>query len=692
MTFSDTQSYYSEDGGMTVKSMVERSYRDSITLFQQFWNEADIDTRFVNGDQTLWQQIYGVTTLDNRRQFQFNHLRRVRNMISGFQRRNRKSTIVTPIHESDQQGADDFSELIQWVNTKENVYFTISDAFEGALTTGLNMLSVWLDYRLDPINGEIKVDNLYYNNIIIDPTFKKQDFSDAAYIWTRRWMNKMQIVQLLPEKEEEIMSMPYSANRDDKFIFLPENYQYGLRNLLPYDEYWYQDVRKVTLLVDTESGETSEWSGDKESLKMFLEMNSGIHTVAINKPTVKLAILVGNRVMYDGPNPYGTDSYPFVGTFCYFEPTIPYFTMKIQGVIRGARDAQYLFNRKKVIECDILESQINSGIKYKESALIDPNDAFLNGQGRALAIRDSASMDDVQVMQPPRIDASMMELTKSLAGEIHDIIGVTEELLGAASDEKSGLQTMLRQGAGLTTLQGVFDMLDMTQKLLGEKFIELIQANWGIGKVRQILGKDPSPEFSNKLFGKYHCNVEEGNMTTSQKQTEFEQLIRLRDLGINIPESILIEKAQLQGKQDLIDALEEQSKQSNQIQEAQMKAQMEQTEAVTLSLQAKAEADMAMSQERISNVGLKAAENYEKLTRAQEERDMGALAKVRAAKELEEMDLSHLQKLLGMLATIQQHSKNEVDAQMQQSTAMQNQNQSREPQNLSNLQKVLSAQ
>ncbi len=690
MTFPDTTSYYSEDGGMTVKSMVERSYRDSITLFQQFWNEADIDTRFVNGDQTLWQQIYGVTNLDNRRQFQFNHLRRVRNMISGFQRRNRKSTIVTPIHDNDQQGADDFSELIQWVNTKENVYFTISDAFEGALTTGLNMLSVWMDYRMDPINGEIKVDNLYYNNIIIDPTFKKQDFSDAAYIWTRRWMNKMQIVQLLPEKEEEIMSMPYSANRDDKFIFLPENYQYGLRNLLPYDEYWYQDVRKVTLLVDTESGETSEWTGDKEGLKMFLEMNPGLKAVSINKPTVKLAILVGNRVMYNGPNPYGTDSYPFVGTFCYFEPTIPYFTMKIQGVIRGARDAQYLFNRKKVIECDMLESQINSGIKYKESALIDPNDAFLNGQGRALAIRDSASMDDVQVIQPPRIDASMMELTKSLAGEIHDIIGVNEELLGSASDEKSGLQTMLRQGAGLTTLQGVFDMLDMTQKLLGEKFIELMQANWGVGKVRQILGKDPSPEFENKLFGKYHCNVEEGNMTTSQKQTEFEQLIRLRELGINVPESILIEKAQLQGKQDLIDALEEQSKQSNQMQEAQMKAQMEQTEAVTLSLNAKAEADMAMSQERISNIGLKAAENYERLTRAQEERDMGALAKVRAAKELEEMDLSHLQKLLGMLSTIQQHSKDEVDIQMAQQATVQNQNQRQEPQNLSNLQKVLS--
>ncbi len=690
MTFPDPTPYYSEDGCMSVKSMVERSYRDSITLFQQFWNEADIDTRFVNGDQTLWQQLYGVTNLDNRRQFQFNHLRRVRNMISGFQRRNRKSTIVTPIHEKDQEGADDFSELVQWVNTKENVYFTISDAFEGALTTGLNMLSVWMDYRMDPINGEIKVDNLYYNNIIIDPTFKKQDFSDAAYIWTRRWMNKMQIVQLLPDKKEEIMSMPYTANRDDKFIFLPENYQYGLRNLLPYDEYWYQDVRKVTLLVDTESGETSEWSGDKEGLKMFLEMNPGIHTVSINKPTVKLAILVGNRVMFDGANPYGTDSYPFVGTFCYFEPTIPYFTMKIQGVIRGARDAQYLFNRKKVIECDMLESQINSGIKYKESALIDPNDAFLNGQGRALAIRDSASMDDVQVIQPPRIDASMMELTKSLAGEIHDIMGVNEELLGAASDEKSGLQTMLRQGAGLTTLQGVFDMLDMTQKLLGEKFIELMQANWGVGKVRQILGKDPSPEFQNKLFGKYHCNVEEGNMTTSQKQTEFEQLIRLRDLGINVPESILIEKAQLQGKQDLIDALEAQSEQSNKMQEAQMQAQMEQTNAVTLSLHAKAEADMAMSQERISNIGLKSAENYERLTRAQEERDMGALAKVRAAKELEEMDLSHLHKLLQMLGAIQQQSKNEVDMQMTQQASIQNQRQ--EQQNISNLQQPQSVQ
>lgn len=685
MTFSDNMPYYSNKGA-PFKSRVERSYRDSITLIQQFWNEADIDTRFFCGDQTLWQQIFGTMTLQNRRQFQFNRIRRVINMISGYQRRNRKTTIVTPMHEKDQDGADDFSQLIQWVNNNANVYNTISDAFQGACVSGLNLLSVWMDYRSDPINGEIKVDNMYYNGILIDPTFKKQDLSDASFIWTRKWMTKDQIVALLPEREQDIISIPYSANRDDKFIFLPENYQYGIRELLPYDEYWYKDIRPVKLLVDSDSGETSEWSGDDEGLSMFLEMNPSLKTITIHKETVKLGILVANQEMYNGKNPFNIDRYPFVGVFGYFEPEMPYFTLKIQGVVRGLRDAQYLYNRKRIIECDILESQINSGIKYKESSLIDPNDAFLNGQGRALALRDSASMDDVQIIQPPQIAPSMMELTKALGDEIQNISGVNEELLGSSTDEKAGILSMLRQGAGLTTLQVLFDQLDMSQKILGQLCIELMQSNWGIGKVRQILGKEPSPEFENKLFNKYNSNVEEGSLTTSQKQMEFLQLMQLKEAGIQIPDSVLIEKAQIQGKKDLIDAMAAQSEQMQKSEQAQMQSQIEQQQAVTMSLQAKAQADIALSEERVNKIGLDAALNYERMTKAQEERDIGALNKIKAAKELEGMDLTHIQNLVTILQQLQEHSKAEVDEQIMQQQASKKQN---SEQSLPNLQGVL---
>src|SRR5882672_7968458 len=119
MTYSDLSPYYT-DGNSDIKRRMEESYRESMTLQQQFWNEADIDTRFFCGDQTLWTQMYGPIPLLTRRTFQFNRIRRIINMVTGFQRRNRKTSIVTPVHDVDQQGADDNSSVIQWVNNQAN--------------------------------------------------------------------------------------------------------------------------------------------------------------------------------------------------------------------------------------------------------------------------------------------------------------------------------------------------------------------------------------------------------------------------------------------------------------------------------------------------------------------------------------------------------------------------------------------
>lgn len=656
MTFSDLSPYYSDDG-MDIKRRMEQSYREGITLTQQYWNEADIDMRFHAGDQTLWNQIYGQLIPITRRQFSFNRIRRIVNMPVGFQRRNRKTSIVTPIHNADQQGADDNSGVLQWVNNTNNFYNTLSDSFEGACISGMNLLSFWVDYREDPINGEIKCDNISYNGAMIDPTFKKQDLSDANFIWVRKWMSKKQIISLMPEREDEIKAMPYTANRDDKFIFLPENYQYGIRGLLPYDEYWYLDYRTVTNVYDTESGEMLEWQGDAQALAQFLEMHPQLRKIKSEKQTCKLAVSVGNRVMYDGPNPYGLDRYPFVGTFGYFSPNMPYFALKMQGIVRGLRDAQYIYNRKVNILNDILESQINSGIKYKENALVDPNDAFLTGQGRALALKANADMADVEMIRAPELPPSMMELSKVMADEISQISGVNEELLGSAQDEKAGILSMLRQGAGLTTLQILFDQLDMTQQIAGQLTLDLIHKNFTPQKVAKILGRPASQEFENKLFPKYNCNVEEGVLTLSQKQMQFQQLLQLREVGINIPEGVLINAAQLQDKKDLTDAIEAQNQQAQQQEQAQTQQAMQAQQVTMDSIQAKSESDRALAQERINKISLDAALSAERIERAQEERDNATLAKVKTLKELEGMNLDHIQRLITMLKEIEEHTQ-----------------------------------
>lgn len=655
------QVYYNENDRSILQRM-EHFYSESITINQAYWQEADTDTRFEAGDQTLWNEIYGNLPAHSRRQFQFNRIRRTINMVSGYQRRNRKSTIVVPIENSDQITADQFSQIIMWANRKENVLETISESFHGALVTGLNLLQVWVDYREDPISGNIKVDNCPYNSFLIDPFFRKADLSDCNGLWKRTYLTKKEVLSLLPGSEEEIMGLPSNEHRDGKFQFMPENYNYSQANLLAYDEFYYRDYRSQKMLVDSETGETIEWkSEDPDALKDFLVLYPQVTTVTQDIPTVKMAVVVQGKVMYDGPNPMGIDKYPFVPVLGYFNPQMPYFPWRIQGMVRGLRDAQYLYNRRRVIELDILESQVTSGFKYKENALVNPKDIFLAGQGRGIALKEEASMSDVEAIQPPQIPPSMIQLSELLAQEISQISGVNEELLGSAMDDKAGVLSMLRQGAGLTTLQILFDQLDRSQKLLGGLMIDIIQSNFTPGKVARIIEDKPSEQFYNKAFGVYDAAIEEGLNTTTQKQMQFAQMLQLREAGVPISDEDLLESATIQNKTTILENMQKKQQEEAQAQQMQTKIAIEEQQARTDLAHARAEADRGLGAERISRIPENRAFAIERLTESEEnranaskDRMSGILDIVKALKELEGIDISQIQQLLTLANIVKQ--------------------------------------
>lgn len=643
---------------------MEAFYAQSITINQSFWGEADTDTRFESGDQTLWNDLYGNLPANRKRQFNFNRIRRVVNMISGHQRRNRKSIVAIPVENGDDVTADQFTKVLMWSVNQEGILDTISESFHGALVTGMNLLQVWVDYRSDPVSGNIKVDNCSYNSFLIDPYFRKTDLSDCNALWKRSFLTKRECVSLLPDKTDEILGLiglDSGTGRDGKFQFMPESYNYGMKNLLTYDEFYYRDYRTQKMLVDSQTGETMEWkSQDEDNLELFLQTYPTVTMVEQEIPTVRLAIVVQGKVMYDGPNPMGIDQYPFVPVFAYYAPQMPYFPWRIQGVVRGLRDAQFLYNRRRVIELDILESQVNSGWIYKENAPVNPKDVFLSGQGRGLALKSDASMTDVQQIQAPQIPPSMIQLSELLAKEISEVSGVNEELLGSATDDKAGVLSMLRQGAGLTTLQILFDQLDRSQKLLGKIMIDIIQANFTPGKIQKILeGEQPSDQFYNKSFGKYHANVEEGLNTSTQKQMQFAQMLQLKEMGVPISPEDLLEAATLQNKQRIIDNINKVEQNQSQLQQQQAEMTMQLQQAQIELAHARAKADEGLWAERTSRVDENRALAIQKLHEANSNDERAMLDKIKALKELESMDLSHIERLIALASSLKQQ---EIDS------------------------------
>lgn len=676
MLFPELGPQYYNEPHRDILSRMEAFYAESITINQSFWGEADTDTRFYVGDQTLWNDLYGNLPANRRRQFTFNRIMRVTNMITGHQRRNRKSTVCVGVENFDNDTADQFTKILMWINQNEGVYETISEAFlDGSIVTGMNLLQVWMDYREDPVNGNIKVSKRSYNAFLIDPYFRKPDLSDCNSIWTRSFLTKRECVSLFPDKTDEIMALhgnDSGTGRDGKFQFMPESYNYGYKNLLTYDEFYYRDYRTQKMLVDSQTGETMEWrSDDDERLSAFLKRYPTVTVVKQEIPTVRLAVVIQGKVMYDGPQPSGIDVYPFVPVLGYYNPQSPYFPWRIQGVVRGLRDAQYLYNRRRVIELDILESQINSGWIYKENALVNPKDIFLSGQGKGLALKDEAQMTDVVKIPSAGIDASVTNLTEALGREINEIPGISEELLGFDNkDTLSGVHSMLKQGAGLTTLQILFDNLDFAQKQLGKIMLDLIQTNWTPGKVKKILeGQEPSPQFYNKAFGKYGCAVEEGLNTTTQKQMNFAQLLQLREAGVNIPDDELLDASTIQNKTKLMQKIQQAQQQQAQMQQQQSELQMAQLQSQIRVADSTAAANQGLYLERASRVEENIAMAHKQVSEAHKEDELALLNLVKSLKEIDDLDLAHIEKLINLANVI----KN-VDAQKEAQQLTQNNN------------------
>lgn len=629
----------------SMKRQMDMNYSDSINILQTQWYQADLDQRFVLGDQDLWGLLFPGVSTYRRKMFNFNLLNSMVQMVSGHQRRNRKSSICIPIQTESQQTADQFTKCLYHVHNQSGAYQVYSDAFEqGALTQGIGLVSIYNDTSMDP-SGDIKMRYIDFKSILIDPFFRKHDLSDCRFIWTRQFFDREEAALLYPQFGDEIRSMAGGHYQDDKFYYMPEVYQIQFPNLVAFDEYWYLSSREAEYLVDKVTNEIQEFTGDEEDLRhiMFL-FKDRFKLIKKPKQTVRRALLLNDKVLIDEPNPYGLDRYPFVPFLGYFTPDTAYYAYKFKGIVRDARDAQYLFNRRKVADLDILEAQ-QQGIKVKKGALVTPDDSLNQGNGRVLVINEKNQMSDVEQMAiiPPA--AGMLQMEDMLKNIIREITGVNEELLGSATDEKAGILAMLRQGAGLTTLQRLFDQCDESQRLCGDIIIEMIQKNWTHNKIKQVIGEEPTEEFDNKAFFKYGCKVVQGVLTESQHQLEFQQLLYLYELTGSTNSVILeraIEVSTIQEKDKLLEKMAQQEQQQNEQQQQAHELQMQQLQVDMETKMAYARSQDGLAAERVAKIQTDRAVAEDKLSRAEQEDTASLLNLVKTIKELQSIDTTNL--------------------------------------------------
>ncbi len=648
----------------------QQFFYDAYRTWGVFYAQAYRDLRAYAGDN--WTNLEK-TKLErqNRMVLELNKIRRVINLYSGYERENRTQTVTAPVEGSDEITADLFSNVMYYVYEKGNADYVISEAFEHSLKTGLSIVGIYLDYSKDKVNGDIRFYWKPFNALMLDPYFTKRDLSDCDQCSTRDLLSKEQVKAMLPWiPAEQIDAIP-TGIRDNKYqylgIYRQYNSTYIAKHLVTYDQYWVRYNKEQRYLVDMETGATEEWEGtheEEKALKASLKELPQIQLIYSHKRTVELNIIVGGYLLYSGPDPTGSDTFPFVPILLYHEPLIDTYELKIQGVVRSIRDAQRQYNRRHSQIIDIMESIVNTGWITKNGAVLDPTMLMQAGQGRQIVVNEGYDVNaDVREISPPNIPPGYLQYQDIIDKNIMEIPGASDELLGLSSvgdSQVSGKLAEVRASNGLKGNRGIFDNLEQSKKYLGTLVLECIQKNYSPGKIQRITGREPTPEFFSGAFGEYDCVIKQAVKTATQREAYYFQLLQLVALGAPIPWEDILEAAPLQGKTILLEKMAQQAEQAQQAQQKVMEdeqvqrdltiSQIDENHALAQERRARVLADIGLAKERESE----GVQNYAK----------AFLDNAKTVAEIQDLPRKRLLDVLELASTLKQKEKLEVEAEI----------------------------
>lgn len=641
----------------------KESYDAALPKWQGWWQNASIDRRYALGDQRYLNYFANANYKEQK--FIFNFLHSQIQSVLGIQRKNRKSSVVVPSTMGSDQTASQLTKVLMWCYAQDNVLEKISTGCYNALVTGLTMFEIWKDTNKDPFSGDFKLKEFPSSSFIMDPWWRNQDLSDCGFWWGREYMSLLQIINLMPDYEKELKNIRPSQNPDIRFSFMPEAYQVMYRNKAnyAYDRYMYMSERTRTMVYNMNTHQKIEFPEDEDIDDWMMNQvpedeRQHIEIVEQTIPCVRQCISVSDKIIYDD---YLADRYPLAPMVAYFDPESIDYSFRFFGIPRLNRDWQYIYNRKQQLQLDTWESMPTSGINVVEDALINEADAFKTGAGQVRVIKKGYIPDQViGNIQPPSVAPDSFAMTESIPEMANRQVGITPEMIGMNSSNDVGIIEVLRQNAGISAMQTVFDNIDICQKMISEIYIDNIQKYFTEGKIFNICGEEPTDEFKDKAFFEYNCQIEDGLNTTTQKQMEYAQLLQLAQLpkiGEIISPQDILEASTLQNKDKIIKNMMEREQQQMQMQQQQAQAQAQQFQAQTDMLMSQAETNRAMGAERMSRINENEMLAVERRAKAENEYELAQLKKVEALKKLEEIDLSKIERLLNILDHIEMSEK-----------------------------------
>jgi hypothetical protein len=471
-----------------------------------------------------------------------------------------------------QETADVLGRLFVQINNANEMHWMESEVFADGVITSRGFYDARMNWDTN-IFGEVDINLMNPRNVVIDPDAEEYDPDKWKDVITSRWLSEndikllygKEVAQQLAGKQNsgQYLGYDFMDQRPDTFggesrRFPEDNQKYNRR--WRQLERQFKTVRRMEHFVDMVSGETRviPEGMPPEKIQMIMQ-EFDVQVITRNTEVIDWRVTVDDELVHDEQSPY--KHFTVV-------PFFPFFRRgRTIGLVENMIDPQELYNKVRSQELHIVNTTANSGWKVKANALQNMSIEDLEDRGAETGlIVELNDVNDLEKITPNTVPTGMDRISYNSANDLKEISMASDSMRGFDRADVAAKAIQAKQAQGSTNYTKVFDNLNYTRRLLAKRILDMVQTFYVEPRILNITGNNPGDEEEVITFnevtpegqvardltvGEYSVTVSSVPARETFEESQFEQAVQLRELGVDIKDEILIENSHLARKHEI---------------------------------------------------------------------------------------------------------------------------------------------
>lgn len=447
----------------------------------------------------------------------------------------------------------------------------------------------YMDFS-DSTEGEIRELILDPTDVILDPGAKEYDPETWSEVFISRWMTPEEIGALYgPEYKNKVDNAAasgtfghdsleweapnFSGDHYNSEIFFQSSEEEVKRvKRVRVVERQYKKLVRTAFFVDTATGDMRRvpegWS-EEQIAEFVAKMGGEVSLMWKPERRVRVMITADRCMLFDGWSIF--NRFSIIPFFPFFRRGRPF------GLVRNLIDPQDMLNKVTSQELHVVNTTANSGWIFRTGSLVnmDADDLASQGSKTGLVLEWQGEVPPEKI-QPNQVPTGLDQISSKAGIYFREISGVNEAQLGQGRSDSSKALDAQRQG-GLVQQEIIFDHLDYTRKLRAKFILEAVQMYYTETRLLTIFEKNEDGEdvqmelainqpeqavnpetleviedIKNDLtLGEYGVAITNIPRRDTYDEALFEQLAKMREIGVQLPDHVLIENSQLPDRREI---------------------------------------------------------------------------------------------------------------------------------------------